>query len=74
MNLIVLLSFCALVSYTYAIHNGEVVEPNSIPYQVLLLVHRGDHISKCGGSLVKADRVLTAGKLLALKFKKSKIS
>lgn len=62
MKLIVVLTFCALVSYTCAIHNGEVVEPNSIPYQVLLLVYRDGKTSKCGGSLVKADRVLTAGK------------
>lgn len=62
MNLFVISAFCTLVSYSYAIHNGEVVEPNSIPYQVLLLVHRGGQTSKCGGSLVKPDRVLTAGK------------
>ena len=61
MKLFVVLTFCALASYSYAIHNGEVVKPNSIPYQVLLLVHRDGKTSKCGGSLVKPDRVLTAG-------------
>ncbi|XP_070497180.1 brachyurin-like [Chironomus tepperi] len=64
MKSIVLLTICALVSYAYAIHNGEVVKPNSIPYQVLLLVYRDGKISKCGGSLVKADRVLTAAHCL----------
>lgn len=51
------------MSYTYAIHNGAVVKPNSIPYQVLLFVHCDGKTSKCGGSLVKPDRVLTAGKI-----------
>ena len=64
MKLIVTLAFCVLVSYTYGIHNGEVVEPNSIPYQVLLLVYRDGKTSKCGGSLIAADRVLTAGEKL----------
>lgn len=64
MKLITAVVFCVLVSCSYAIHNGRVVEPNSVPYQVLLLVKRGDKTSKCGGSLIKADRVLTAGKNL----------
>ena len=61
MKLIIVLTFCALVSYTYAIHNGGAVKPHSIPYQVLLFVHRDGKTSKCGGSLVRPDRVLTAG-------------
>ncbi|KAG5675067.1 hypothetical protein PVAND_005004 [Polypedilum vanderplanki] len=64
MKLITTVVFCVLVSYSYAIHNGQVVQPNSIPYQVLLLVKRGDKTSKCGGSLVKPDRVLTAAHCL----------
>ncbi|XP_070495182.1 brachyurin-like [Chironomus tepperi] len=64
MKFIVTFTFCALVSYTYAIHNGAAVEPNSIPYQVLLFVHRDGKISKCGGSLVKPDRILTAAHCL----------
>lgn len=63
MKLVLIFTFCALVSYTYAIHNGAVAKPNSIPYQVLLFVHRDGKTSKCGGSLVKPDRVLTAGRV-----------
>jgi hypothetical protein len=62
MKLAITFALCALISYSYAIHNGEVVKPHSIPYQVLLFVHRDGKTSKCGGSLVRPDRVLTAGK------------
>lgn len=61
---IIALIFIVSTSSVYSIHNGYVVEPNSIPYQVLMIVKNSDHSSKCGGSLVKVDRVLTAGHCL----------
>jgi secreted trypsin-like serine protease len=64
MKILTLLSLLALSATSLAIHNGHVVEPNSIPYQVLLLVKKGNHISTCGGALIKPDRVLTAAHCL----------
>lgn len=58
------LVFAVYISSVYSIHKGYSVEPNSIPYQVLIIVKNSDHSSKCGGSLVKVDRVLTAAHCL----------
>lgn len=61
---IIALVVAIYTSSVYSIHNGFIVEPNSIPYQVLIIVKNSDHSSKCGGSLVKVDRVLTAAHCL----------
>jgi hypothetical protein len=62
MKFIIALCLSALISCAYSIHNGDVVKPNSIPYQVLLLLKNSEKTSKCGGALVRSNRVLTAGK------------
>lgn len=62
MKFITVLAFIlTLTGSVHSIHNGHAVEPNSIPYMVHLHIKNGDHsASRCGGALVKVDRVLTA--------------
>ncbi|CAB3372502.1 Hypothetical predicted protein [Cloeon dipterum] len=42
------------------IHNGKVAPLGLLPYQAAIGTFRGQRYNKCGGSLIKANKVLTA--------------
>ncbi|KAF5287787.1 hypothetical protein FQA39_LY15723 [Lamprigera yunnana] len=59
--LVVCVASCAPKSHTFRITGGEIAEDGQFPYQVSIH-YEGSH--NCGGSIISADSILTAGHCL----------